>query len=311
MGGGSYSYSGAVESRVRKGIATNSIARSAGFAEYVDTDKSVGEVFTARSINNAMSPHGIVVRESCDSAEHPNSLAIIIALDETGSMGNVPHHLVKEGLPSLMDKVIKGGEPDPQVLFLGIGDHECDRSPLQVGQFESSNDLLDRWLLDVFLEGKGGGNYGESYALAWYFAARHTKIDCFEKRGRKGLLFTIGDEPVLKHYPARALEALMGPGQYSDETADGLLAKAVQHYDVFHVHIRETGAGSRRETMDGWRQLLHDRVLVAERHQDVAGIIADAVLRQRGQTVQAEPGPTAEAPEDAAAAARPKIEGML
>ena len=29
-----------------------------------------------------------------------------------------------------------------------------------------------------------------------YFAAMHTKIDSFIKRGKKGYLFTIGDEPV-------------------------------------------------------------------------------------------------------------------
>ena len=69
-----------------------------------------------------------------------------------------------------MDKIIQSGIKDPQVLFLAIGDHECDTSPLQVGQFESSDELLEHWLTHVWLEGGGGGNRGESYALAWHFA---------------------------------------------------------------------------------------------------------------------------------------------
>ena len=34
----------------------------------------------------------------------------------------------------------------------------------------------------------------ESYELAMYFMARHTALDCHEKRGKRGYLFIIGDE---------------------------------------------------------------------------------------------------------------------
>jgi len=171
--------------------------------------KSRQEIFSSKSMNNAMNPNGMDVRESRDSDEHPLSVAIVLALDVTGSMGSIPHHLVKEGLPEVMEGIMKRGEKDPQVLFLGIGDHEFDRAPLQVGQFESSDELLDKWLTDIYLEGGGGGNDGESYMLAWYFAWKHTSIDCFEKRGRKGYLFTVGDEPVLHDMPSRALKAII------------------------------------------------------------------------------------------------------
>jgi len=238
----------------------------------------VHEIFKAKSINNAMSPHGVKVRESRDSEEHPNSLAIVLALDVTGSMGSVPHFLVRNGLPDIMSRIIKQGEPDPQVLFLGIGDHECDTSPLQVGQFESGDELLDKWLTDIYLEGGGGGNYGESYMLAWYFAAYHTAIDCLEKRHKKGYLFTIGDEPVLKEVPARFLKNLMGDGQYEDFTAAALRDKAAERYNVYHIHIHETGSGSRQEVIDGWRQILADNLIVAERKEDVAKIISDTVV---------------------------------
>ena len=240
--------------------------------------KSADELFS-RSINDAMSPHGVMIRESRDCDEHPCTVPIVLALDVTGSMGSVPHYLVKEGLPKMMASMIQHGVADPQVMFLAIGDHECDSSPLQVGQFESSDELLDKWLTSVFLEGGGGGNDGESYLLAWYFAANHTSIDSYEKRGKKGFLFTIGDEPTLKSIPGRTLKEIMGDGQYGDVTAAELLSKASEKFNVYHLHVSQTTAGSRRTTIDGWKQLLGDRLIMIERQTDVPAVIADTVLR--------------------------------
>lgn len=239
--------------------------------------KSSSEIFESKTINNAMNPHGVLLRESRDSVEHPNSVPIIVGLDVTGSMGSVPHHLVKNGLPTMMDTIIKSGIDDPQVLFLAIGDHECDRSPLQVGQFESSDELLDHWLTKVYLEGGGGGNAGESYLLAWLFAGRYTEHDAFDKRKEKGFLFTIGDEPTLRSVPARVQKNLMGDGQYSDASASELLEQAKKKYNVYHIHIRETFAGSKQSTMDGWKQLLGDNVIIVQSKDEVPHVIAKIV----------------------------------
>jgi hypothetical protein len=258
--------------------------------------KSVHEIFDQRSINSAMNPHGVKIRESRDSEEHPNSMAMIIALDVTGSMGSVPHHLVKDGLPEIMTGIIEAGIPDPQVLFLGVGDHECDSFPLQVGQFESSDELLDKWLTTTYLEGGGGGNEGESYLLAWYFAAKHTSIDCMEKRGQKGFLFTIGDEPVLREVPKSALKHIMGDGQYQDYTQTHLLDEARKNYEVYHIHIHETAAGSRDETISKWKQLLRDHLIVAESHNDVSKIITQIVTAKTNLNV--DKGEEAEKPSE-------------
>lgn len=244
--------------------------------------KSAQEIFVSRSINSAMNPYGVVARESRDSKEHPNSLAIVLGLDVTGSMGTVPHFLVKEGLPHMMESIIKKGIADPQVLFMGIGDHECDQAPLQVGQFESSDELLDKWLTDLWLEGHGGGNDGESYMLPWYFAAKHTLIDCFEKRKQKGYLFTIGDEPVLPAVPSNFLRSMMGEGQYEEYSSAKLLEMASKKYNVYHIHIKETGSGSRQRVIDGWKQLIQDNLLIADRKDYVANIIADVVGTNTG-----------------------------
>jgi len=247
--------------------------------------KSRTEIFNSKNINSSMNPYGVQIRESRDSIEHPNSVPIIIGIDVTGSMGSVPHYLVKEGLPKIMEKIILNGILDPQVLFVAIGDHECDNSPLQIGQFESSDSSLDKWLTDTWLEGGGGGNAGESYLLAWYFAANHTAIDSLEKRGRKGFLFTIGDEPVLSEIPSSALKGIMGIDQPQSYTAQQLYEKAKEKYHVYHIHIKETSSGSRQRVIDEWKQLLSDNLLVANRHTEVSGIISEIILKEKDSIV--------------------------
>jgi hypothetical protein len=237
--------------------------------------KHIHEIFTEREINEGMSPHGLMIRESRDSDEHPNSLSIIFALDTTGSMGNVPAAMIRDGLPQIMGNIIQRGEKDPQVCFVGVGDHECDSAPLQVGQFESSDELLEKWLKVVYLEGGGGGNGGESYPLAWYFAAYHTSIDCWKKRKRKGFLFTVGDEPPLKSFPATTLKKLFGVGQYKDHTADELYAKASEMYHVFHIHTKETLNGGRNpSTINGWKEMLGNNLIVVDHHKEIPAIVS-------------------------------------
>lgn len=244
----------------------------------------VEQILKARTLQSAMSPMRLGIRESRDSEAHPNSVAIIFALDVTGSMLSVPQEMIRDGLPTLMSGIIQAGTPDPQLLFLGIGDHECDRAPLQVGQFESGDEELDKWLTQIYLEKGGGANDGESYLLAWYVAAFHTSIDCLEKRNEKGFLFTVGDEPVLNRLPASYLRTIFGEGQYKDWTAAELLEEAKKKYEVYHIHTRETGTGRRWGAENKWKALLGQNLLVIENHVEIPGIVARTVLSKVGST---------------------------
>lgn len=239
--------------------------------------KSTAQVFGNRSIDNDMSPRGVPFRESRDSASHPESLAIGVFLDETGSMGAIPEMLVRHKLGSLMNTLLAHGVPDAHVLFGGIGDQYADTSPLQVGQFEAGTDELNRWLTKIFLEGGGGGQSMESYSLAWLFFARHTSIDCFEKRNQKGFLFTIGDEGVHKALEKDFLSNLLGYPFYEDIPAEQLLAEAQRMYHVFHLHVTETSPGGSGIIIDGWRKLLQERLILVEDYNNIAEIIASTV----------------------------------
>lgn len=253
-------------------------------------NKSSEEIFESRNMPEEMNPKGVKVRESRDSDEHPESVAIIIGLDGTGSMGHIPRDLIQNGFPDIMKKIMDNGIKDPQVMFAVIGDHECDNAPLQVGQFESSDELLDKWLTKGWLEGDGGGNNGESYPLVWYFAGKHTAIDCLEKRGKKGILITIGDEPYLRTYPGSKpsqrhrrdhhLKSIMGGGQFNESyTAEELLKMASEKYAVYHVHTCDTYHGQNVSVKDGWKQLLGDNFMTAQGYEMIPDMIADTVLK--------------------------------
>ena len=150
---------------------------------------------------------------------------------------------------------------------------------MQVGQFESSDELLEHWLTHVWLEGGGGGNGGESYALAWYFASKHTVHDHFVKRLKKGVLFTIGDEPCLSSYSQNTLKKIMGDGEYQSHDQHSLLNLARGAYECFHIHIMETNQGSYRTTQNNWKENMGENLILAERKTDVADIIADNIIK--------------------------------
>lgn len=255
-------------------------ARRVGYAS-----KSANEIFTQnakRMAHESMNPRGISYREARDSDVHPNSLPIILGLDVTGSMGHIPHELIKEGLPKLMGGIIQGGVPDPALLFLGIGDHECDNYPLQVGQFESGDQELDMWLTRTYIESGGGGNAGESYLLAWYFAAFHTRTDAYEKRGKKGLLFTIGDEPCLRTLPASAIREIMGAGQQTYTHLE-LLEEARKRYNVYHISVLHSEQA--REANLGWKDLLGQNCLSISDHREIPTLIKDVICNQYKNTI--------------------------
>ncbi|SNR16133.1 hypothetical protein [Tenacibaculum jejuense] len=239
--------------------------------------KSINEIFKQnreRRAHNSMNPNGVDFREARDSEVHPNSFPIILALDVTGSMGHIPHDLIKEGLPKLMGGIIQNGAEDVALLFLGIGDHECDSYPLQVGQFESGDEELDMWLTRTYIESGGGGNAGESYLLSWYFAAFHTRTDAFEKRNQKGILFTIGDEPNLKHLPASAIQEIMGSGQQTFSEME-LFQEVQKKYDVFHISVNHSGRAIQAEK--GWKQLLGDNCISVSDYRTIPEVITKVV----------------------------------
>ena len=255
-------------------------ASSAGYTTVtMDTLNTVFTQNEERKIHESMDPKKIKVREARDSETHPNTIPIIFALDLTGSMRKIPMNLIKNGLPHLMDNLIQKGAKDATLLFMGIGDTECDRAPLQVGQFESGDLELDTWLTRTFIEGGGGGNEGESYLLAWYFAANHVETDAWDKRKQKGILFTVGDEPSLKTIPKNVLSNLMEESSAQSTLHHTDLLKAAQEkFHVYHLHVMEGAQG--KESLKFWKELLGQNCIVVDNNEDIPNIMVDIIINK-------------------------------
>ena len=254
--------------------------------------KSVDDVFIqnkTKTIATTMDPKGITFREARDSATHPESIAIMIWLDVTGSMGKIPEIIVKEKLDKIMSTLIDHDVKDAAVFFGAFGDHNTgyrsDNYPLQVGQFESGTDELVKCLSSVYIEGGGGGNSMESYCLGHFFAGKHTSIDCYEKRGKKGFLFTIGDEMNHTLFSAEDQIKIFGYEQAEDVTDKQMLEMAQRMYNVFHIHCNETGYKDSPSVLGYWKDLLGERLIIMDDYNTVAEIIASTVAVMNGVSI--------------------------
>jgi hypothetical protein len=225
----------------------------------------------ARTVHPKLDPSD-AVRECRDSDEHPQSLAISVLFDVTGSMRSVPR-LLQAKLPQLLGLLQrKGYATDPQIMFGAIGDATCDRVPLQVGQFESDN-RMDDDLGRIVLEGGGGGQQTESYELALYFMARHTSIDCFEKRGRRGYLFVIGDEMAYGKVKSREVRRLIGD-RVEDVPLGRIVAEAQRRYDVYYLLPAGSSYAGSAKVLDFWRDLLGQNAIEVDDTEAICETIA-------------------------------------
>jgi hypothetical protein len=225
-----------------------------------------------RKVHPALDPRG-VTRESRDCDEHPRSLAIAVLFDVTGSMGHVPR-VLQTKLPQLLGLLLrKGYATDPQIMFGAIGDATCDRVPLQVGQFESDN-RMDDDLGRIVIEGGGGGQMTESYELAMYFMARHTSIDCYEKRGRRGYLFIIGDEKAYPKVKAREVRDVIGDDLAADVPLRRIVTEVRRRYDTYHLMPAGAAHAGDARVHRFWRDLLGQQAIELDDLDAVAETIA-------------------------------------
>ena len=251
--------------------------------------KSVNQIYSSSlqdDVNPLLIKNG--VRESCDSNANPNSTPIIIGLDATGSMQAIPEYMIKTGLGEMF-KSIYERQPvtDPQVLFCTIGDVIAgDPAPLQVGQFESQCDLLIDGLKKFWLDGCcGGGNDKESYDLPYYFAINKTRTDALIKRGKKGYLITIGDEPPPQLLKREHIDKVFGGRAEGDFTFEQLVTQVRRSYIPIHIVI-EQGSHVQSYGLDHvyspWKRLLGEDAIVCSDYTKLAEIITSILQVKAG-----------------------------
>ena len=164
---------------------------------------------------------------------------------------------------------------DPELMIMAIGDLDYDSSPIQISQFESDTRIavnLDK----VYFENGGGGNDWESYTAAWYMALKHCQLDCW-KRGKKGLIITMGDEPLNPYLPADELSRVTGDEVGQDISTKALYEQVKEKYDVVHICIESRSypdQASRKRSFD--EVLGGENVVVSsveDLHKKIVGIV--------------------------------------
>lgn len=239
---------------------------------------------TAAKVHTRVDPASIATsvtgkRESRDPDGVNNSNPIAVFFDVTGSMHSIPVTLQTK-LNELMQTVLtKGVIDDPQILFGAIGDATCDRVPFQVGQFES--DLaMDEDLDKFFLEGGGGGQCTESYELGLFFLGHLTSTDAFEKRGKRGYAFLIGDEMAYNSVKKREVDRVFGDtiGIQEDIPIQEALKKAQEMYEVFFIIPTDAWHGQDPHIREFWQKLLGQNVLLL----DDANLVCETIVTTIG-----------------------------
>ena len=241
--------------------------------------KSTHDIYSSRKMHDSLNPFGIKLRESRDSADNPNSTPLIVGIDVTGSMGIIADVLARKALGTLFTGVLERKPiTDPHVMFMAIGDAYCDSAPLQVSQFEADNRIVEQ-LTQIYLEGGGGGNNFESYNLPWYFAAFHTIHDSMEKRGKRGYLFTVGDEEAPCPLTKGQIKRFIGDSIEAELSTEDLLELTQRTYDVYHIVIEE-GSYARRSlntVRETWKDLLGQHVIFLSDYTKLSETIVSAI----------------------------------
>lgn len=227
MGGGSWTRNAFTSYTTTKGYSVSMDGVVAGMSSNVQDN------FKSKMLVADLNPKN-VMRECVDSVEHPNTKPVILALDVTGSMGKAAMEVAKQ-INVVMTKLYEN-IADVEFMVMGIGDLAYDYAPIQASQFESDIRIAEQ-LDKIYFEGGGGGNDYESYSAAWYFGLNHTKLDCWN-RGQKGVIITMGDEPMNPYLPKKALSAVTGDNLQSDVETAQLYANASEKFDIYHLYVK-------------------------------------------------------------------------
>lgn len=218
---------------------TNSFAdysRSVGKIFSASTGRVSGQVFTTNRLKEVMNPKG-VIRECANSKEHPNTIPVILGLDVTGSMGSACKETA-EALNVIMTKLYEKFK-DIEFCIMGIGDFECDDAPLQVSQFESDVRIAQA-IDNLYMEHGGGGNGYESYTAPWYFGLHNTKLDAYDEQDRKGIIITMGDEPLNPDLPKDYFKGYLGLKEVGSLETKKLYKEASEKFDIYHISINDS-----------------------------------------------------------------------
>ena len=241
------------------------------------------QAFKSYELDKAMDPKN-VIRECCDSDEHPTTIPVILALDVTGSMGSTAIEVQKK-LNPIMVEIYKRVK-DAEIMVMAIGDLAYDCSPIQISQFESDIRIAEN-LDKIYFENGGGGNDYESYTAAWYMGLKHCKLDCW-KRGKKGLIITMGDEPINPYLPVSPLNEATGDTNQADIETPSLFKEASEKFDIYHISVESGSYPDQTRERGTFAKVIgeqHALISSVDKISDKIINIVEEFAKQSGQSI--------------------------
>lgn len=257
--------------------AARSTARGVSGVDAFDHDRNV-RAGRAPALHDTLNVKTKPRRECRDNADNPEAVPIVILVDVTASMGAIAGYVI-DSLHKMVSVIeSKDVVEHPSILFGAIGDAKYDRVPLQVGEFESSDELAEKHLSNIFKEGGGGGGGQESYELALWFVSSQVDTDHWEKRGQKGFLFIIGDDGPYKIISRSEVKEHVGI-DIPEDMAIGAMALSLQeHWDAFCLRPGGTGHFRDQQVINAWKSIFPaERVIDVENWEEIVGLIAGTI----------------------------------
>lgn len=187
----------------------------------VDPDASGSEA----SVRRTATREEVLEASIATNATNP----LVIWCDVTGSMGEWPAVIFSK-LPYLEIEAKTYLGDDLEIAFGAVGDAFNDQLPLQMRKFASGLALKDR-MLELVIEGKGGGGMQESYELAALYAAHHIEMP----RAIKPVLIMIGDEMPYDSIAPDMAQTIAGVPLKGTLTTKKVFAELMRKFSVYVI----------------------------------------------------------------------------
>jgi hypothetical protein len=267
MGGGYSKRNTSYGPKAKSLVSKASLTRSVVGTYSVDAERKIRNTF--------VKPGNLPTKRVGTAAQNP----IVIALDNTGSMGDSVF-VVWDKMPLLYGQLMmQGYVKDPDVSIASVGDvRKGDKAPLQVCDF-ARGDTLDDAIESIWVEHGGGGNQRESYDLAYYFYHTH----CDLSQPERAFFFSIGDEAPYPRVESSDILNVMGGKEAEPPTFKCLVGDLLKKWEVFHILIPFGGGKFVGKITESWKSSLPpERVLMLSDPKGVVDLILGAIAITNG-----------------------------
>lgn len=209
-----------------------------GGGSYYDRDTTDGYTKTARGYS--ADAEQLMSRSEADAGMLPTGRTItstaqspiVSTYDVTGSVDNLPM-IITDKMPLIAGQIVQNCYlDDPEIALGAIGDPECDRASIQIGDFIKLRES-DAMLKRIWRENGGGGNSVEGYEFMAYFLAKYCEMP---NAVTPFCLFT-ADEGVRDKLDKGLLQKVFG-GQHATVTTKKVFEELDAKFmgNVFMIH---------------------------------------------------------------------------